>query len=92
MRIHDAYTKLNPAESRASRDVSADAKSTEGRAGARAGHGEAVKVSLSTKALEKSAAAEPDHAKVERLRKAIESGQLPIDARLIAARLVEENG
>lgn len=53
---------------------------------------DSVKVTLSSKARELAAASESDfdQAKVERLRAALEKGELKIDPQAIAAKIVED--
>lgn len=92
MRIQDAYTKISPSEAREARDARQVAKDDAGKAGqgaVKAGDASAVKVTLSAEAVQRAQSAEVDHAKVARLRDAVQGGTLPIDARAIAHRIVE---
>jgi|HubBroStandDraft_6_1064221.scaffolds.fasta_scaffold2538997_1 flagellar biosynthesis anti-sigma factor FlgM len=87
MRIGGTYSH-GSAATQGDSGVKADPGATAGSSSATAATGSAVKVTLSAKALELDQAAPEASAKVQRLRAAVESGQLPIDADKIAARIV----
>ena len=92
MRIQDAYTKISPSEAREARDAQKAAKDAAAKAGqgpAKPGDASGVKVTLSAEAVQRAQSAEVDHAKVARLRDAVQNGTLQVDARAIANRLVE---
>jgi flagellar biosynthesis anti-sigma factor FlgM len=73
-------------------NVSAEAAKGQGAAAAESSPGaESVKVTLSAKARELDEAQSPESSeKVQRLRAAVESGQLPIDPQKIAAAIIGE--
>jgi flagellar biosynthesis anti-sigma factor FlgM len=92
MRIADAYSKLAPQAAGAGRTTNAakvgDRSTVASRRGAESQDG--VKVTVSAEARELAARAQNgvDHAKVERLRSAVEGGTYKVDAGAIAARMV----
>ena len=92
MRIHDAYTKQDravraegPRAARPAASGSADARAT-----AATGGSLATNVTVSARARELSASAEPTGARVDALRAQIKNGTFKVDARSIAAHLVGE--
>jgi flagellar biosynthesis anti-sigma factor FlgM len=88
MRIGGTYSQSSSA-TQGEKSVQADQGTrTAASAGSQA-TADAVKVTLSAKARELDSAQSADASpKVQRLRAAVESGQLPIDADKIAARIV----
>jgi flagellar biosynthesis anti-sigma factor FlgM len=73
-------------------NVNTEAAKGQGAAAAESSSGaESVKVTLSAKARELDEARSPESSeKVERLRAAVQSGQLPIDPQKIAAAIIGE--
>jgi flagellar biosynthesis anti-sigma factor FlgM len=93
MRIGAGYSSSSSSETTAadkSKEALKGQSAAKSSAGAPTSEG-AVKVTLSAKARELDQAHAPDASeKVQRLRAAVESGQLPIDPQKIAAAIVGE--
>jgi flagellar biosynthesis anti-sigma factor FlgM len=88
MRIGATYSQSSSA-AQGDKSVQPNPGEKAGAASASQATADAVKVTLSAKARELDQAQAPEaSAKVQRLRAAVESGELPIDTDKIAARIV----
>lgn len=92
MRIHDAYTKLDPQirsqEAGVTKGRDASGRAPAGAAESRPGVSVATTVNVSARARELSATADQSATRIEALRDRMQRGALVIDAQGIAARLV----
>lgn len=94
MRIQDAYTKLDRTAGPAGPAKTTTTTATDASKGSAAGahaEGAATHVALSPRAQALAASADPSAARVDALRAQIARGELQVDARAIAAKLVGDD-
>lgn len=93
MRIRDAYTKLDrPVRTDATSKTPDASTRTKDAKGASAPDQASTNVVLSSKARELSASADTSSARVAAFREQISRGELRVDAKAIAAKMIGDDG